>query len=163
MSCVISCRIQTADFSLEAEYQALQRQDCGAVVLFCGLVRDQFQPDNNQNNQSDPLQALELEHYPGMTERSINTIAEQAAQRFDVRAISIIHRVGILPVAAQIVLVGVAAPHRKDAFLACELLMDYLKNDVPLWKKAHFRQSAAWVAAKVSDKTALQRWEQPNL
>lgn len=167
MMTAINCRIQTEDFALAEEYQALVRQDCGAVVLFSGLVRDQFRPDSVSSNSIDPnnidqLQALELEHYPGMTERSISTIAEQAARRFDLRAVSIIHRVGILPVGEQIVLVGIAAPHRLDAFAACEMLMDYLKNEVPLWKKAHFRQSAEWVEAKASDKNALQRWEQPK-
>lgn len=160
MTCTINCRIQTDDFALDDEYQRLLRSDCGAVVLFSGLVRDQFKPDSAPQQQLDQLQALELEHYPGMTERSIIAIAEQAAQRFDLRAVTIIHRVGVLAVGAQIVMVGIAAPHRRDAFAACEMLMDYLKNEVPLWKKAHFRQSAAWVEAKASDQAALLRWEQ---
>lgn len=157
---VLTCRIQQEDFNLDQEYQALLRRDCGAVVLFSGLVRDQFQPDHAALQQPDPLQALELEHYPGMTERSMMTMAEQAARRFDLRAVTIIHRVGVLAIGAQIVLVGIAAPHRRDAFAACEMLMDYLKNEVPLWKKAHFCQSTAWVEAKESDQAALLRWEQ---
>lgn len=162
MMTLINCRIQVEDFSLTEEYQTLVRQDCGAVVLFSGLVRDQFKPDADNSTNMDRLQALELEHYPGMTERSITTIAEQAARRFDLRAVTIIHRIGVLPVGEQIVLVGIAAPHRRDAFAACEMLMDYLKNEVPLWKKAHFHQSAEWVEAKAADKNALQRWEQPK-
>ncbi len=149
----LTCRIQPEDFQIEQEYQALLQRDCGAVVLFAGLVREQFQPDG-----ADALQALELEHYPGMTERAISAIAAQAAARFDLRAMTVIHRVGRLDTGAQIVLVGVAAPHRHDAFAACELLMDFLKNQVPIWKKAHFLTDAQWLDAKASDQQALQRW-----
>jgi molybdopterin synthase catalytic subunit len=165
MTLSINCRIQTEDFSVTTEYQALQRPDCGAVVIFSGLVREHFAPIaplscENTLAGVDRLLALELEHYPGMTERSIIAIAQQAAARYDLRAVTIIHRIGVLPVHEQIVLVGIASPHRRDAFAACEMLMDYLKNEVPLWKKAHFQQSSAWVEAKASDKTALARWEQ---
>lgn len=158
MAVLINCRVQPEDFALDHEYQALQRQDCGAVVLFCGLVREQFQPQDGAA-LTDTLQALELEHYPGMTEQSIRAIAGQAAERFDLRAITVIHRIGLLPLGAQIVLVGVAAPHRNDAFAACDMLMDYLKNQVPLWKKVHFSTSTAWADAKASDKQALNRWQ----
>lgn len=151
---ILDCRVQADDFSLADEYLQLQRADCGAVVLFSGLVRDQI-PQPAQGS----LVALELEHYPGMTERAIADIAEQAASRFDVRAITVIHRIGLLKTAEQIVLVGVAAPHRAAAFAACELLMDFLKNQVPIWKKAHFTEGSEWVAAKESDQIALQRWE----
>ena len=151
------CRIQHDDFSLEQEYQALLRPDCGAVVLFSGLVREQFQSDT-----TDSLQALELEHYPGMTERAIAAIAEQAATRFNLRAITVVHRVGLLSTSDQIVFVGVASPHRADAFAACELMMDFLKNQVPIWKKAHFHNQAKWVDAKASDQAAAARWEQDN-
>ncbi len=162
MAVLINCRVQPEDFALDHEYQALQRQDCGAVVLFCGLVREQFQPQDGPLDiplSGDTLQALELEHYPGMTEQSIRVIAGQAAARFDLRAITVVHRIGLLPLGAQIVLVGVAAPHRNDAFAACDMLMDYLKNQVPLWKKVHFSTSAAWTDAKASDKQALSRWQ----
>lgn len=158
MAVLINCRVQPEDFALDHEYQALQRQDCGAVVLFCGLVREQFQPQDGAA-LTDTLQALELEHYPGMTEQSIRVIAGQAAARFDLRAITVVHRIGLLPLGAQIVLVGVAAPHRNDAFAACDMLMDYLKNQVPLWKKVHFSTSTAWADAKASDKQALNRWQ----
>lgn len=151
----LCCRIQAEDFVLADEYQQLQRADCGAVVLFSGLVRDQL-PEPAQG----ALLALELEHYPGMTERAITEIAHQAASRFDVRAITVIHRIGLLKTAEQIVLVGVAAPHRAAAFAACELLMDFLKHQVPIWKKAHYAHSSEWVAAKASDQAALQRWDE---
>lgn len=157
MAVLINCRVQPEDFALDHEYQALQRQDCGAVVLFCGLVREQFQPQDGPQ-RTDTLQALELEHYPGMTEHSIRAIAGKAAERFDLRAITVVHRIGLLPLGAQIVLVGVAAPHRSDAFAACDMLMDYLKNQVPLWKKVHFSTSTAWADAKASDKQAMSRW-----
>ncbi len=156
MTLSLNCRIQHEDFSCTDEYLALQHPDCGAVVMFSGLVREQFQ---TESGKPDSLQALEIEHYPAMTEQSIVAMANQAAARFNLRAITIIHRIGILPVTAQIVLVGIAAPHRRDAFAACEMLMDYLKNDVPLWKKAHFQHSSAWVEAKASDKSALDRWQ----
>ena len=158
MTATINCRVQPEDFVVDQEYQALQRQDCGAVVLFCGLVREQFQPQQGAS-LTDTLQALELEHYPGMTEQSIRAIAGQAAARFDLRAITVVHRVGLIPLGAQIVLVVVAAPHRSDAFAACDMLMDYLKNQVPLWKKVHFSTSTAWADAKASDKQALNRWQ----
>jgi len=160
MTVVINCRVQPEDFVVEQEYQALQRPDCGAVVLFCGLVREQFQPQD-MPQLTDTLQALELEHYPGMTEQSIRAIAVDAAARFDLRAVTVIHRIGLLPLGAQIVLVGVAAPHRSDAFAACDMLMDYLKNQVPLWKKVHFLTSASWADAKASDQQALARWQTP--
>ncbi|TXH95198.1 MAG: molybdenum cofactor biosynthesis protein MoaE [Rheinheimera sp.] len=162
MTVVINCRVQPEDFVVDQEYQALRRQDCGAVVLFCGLVREQFQPlerSQGMPQPTDTLQALELEHYPDMTEHSIRAIAGQAAKRFDLRAITVVHRIGLLPLGAQIVLVGVAAPHRSDAFAACDMLMDYLKNQVPLWKKVHFSTSTSWADAKASDKQALARWQ----
>lgn len=149
-----NCRIQQEDFVLADEYHRLQRRDCGAVVMFSGLVRDQM---------TDPvtgsLVALELEHYPGMTEKAIAAIASEATKRFGVHAITVIHRVGLLKAAEQIVLVGVAAPHRAAAFAACEFLMDFLKNQVPIWKKAHFERHQEWVEAKNADQLAMQRWQ----
>lgn len=153
MACRIECRVQTDDFVVADEYQKLQQRQCGAVVFFVGLVRDHLPSDG-----ADPVQALELEHYPGMTERSMQQIAQQAAQRFDIEAMTVIHRVGLLPVSAQIVLVAVASAHRAAAFAACEMMMDYLKNFVPIWKKVHTQQHASWAQAKSSDQQALQRW-----
>lgn len=148
------CRVQTEDFDLADEYQRLLRRDCGAVVVFVGLVRDHLPSDG-----AEPVLALELEHYPGMTENSIKSIAQQAAERFDIRAMTVIHRVGLLQVSEQIVLVAVAASHRAAAFSACEMMMDYLKNYVPIWKKVHTQHQAQWAEAKSSDQQALLRWQ----
>lgn len=151
-SCV--CRVQTEDFDLTDEYQRLVRRDCGAVVTFVGLVRDHMPSDG-----AEPVLALELEHYPGMTENSIQNIAQQAATRFDIQAMTVVHRVGLLKVSEQIVLVAVAATHRAAAFSACEMMMDYLKNYVPIWKKIHTQHHSEWAEAKNSDQQALQRWQ----
>lgn len=151
-SCI--CRVQTEDFDVAAEYQRLVRRDCGAVVIFVGLVRDHLPSDG-----AEPVLALELEHYPGMTENSIKNIAQQAAARFDIQAMTVIHRVGLLQVSAQIVLVAVAAAHRAAAFAASEMMMDYLKNYVPIWKKIHTQHHAEWAEAKSADQLALLRWQ----
>lgn len=147
------CRVQNEDFVVADEYRQLQQRDCGAVVIFAGLVRDQL-----ESTDSSSVIALELEHYPGMTETSIVRIAEQAAERFDIRAMTIIHRVGLLRVSEQIVFVGAASPHRSSAFAACEMVMDYLKNYVPIWKKLHTNSHSEWVEAKSSDQAAMCRW-----
>jgi len=101
---------------------------------------------------------MELEHYPGMTERAIEAMIEEARRRFDIRAARVIHRVGSLQPSEQIVLVAVACAHRGQAFQACEFLMDYLKTQAPFWKKEHGPQGAHWVDARVSDDAALERW-----
>ena len=125
----IAIFVQSQDFNLDQVYNQLRshKPSPGAIVTFTGLVRD-F--DNNQE-----VTALELEHYPGMTEKALQKIAEQAAERWALQAITIIHRVGRLYGSDQIVLVAVASGHRKESFLACEFIMDYLKNDAPFWKK----------------------------
>lgn len=153
-NCQFNCIVQFDDFDIATEYAKLQlTPHCGAVVLFSGLVRQQY---------DDCLQGLELEHYPGMTELAMQKIAKQASIKFEIGAITVIHRVGILLPHDQIVLVGVAAPHRKDAFGACEFMMDFLKNEVPIWKKSHFYQQgasqSAWVESKQSDVNAKDRW-----
>jgi len=152
MGCDIQVRVQTEDFSVADEYAAIAAQPgCGAVVFFTGLVRQQF---------DGALTGLELEHYPGMTEQAIQRIADQAAERFGIAALTVIHRVGLLAPQAQIVLVAAASAHRQAAFDACQFLMDYLKNQVPLWKKIHLQQSQSqWVDAKESDALAMQRWQ----
>jgi molybdopterin synthase catalytic subunit len=153
-SCQFNCVVQVDDFDVATEYVKLQQTaHCGAVVLFSGLVRQQF---------DGCLEGLELEHYPGMTEQAMLKIAKQASHRFEINAITAIHRVGILLPHDQIVLVGVAAPHRKDAFAACEFMMDFLKSEVPIWKKSHYYQHGAsqsvWVESKQSDVDAKDRW-----
>lgn len=120
----------------------------GAIVTFTGLVRD----------DGGAMQALELEHYPGMTERAMTEIAEQAAQRFDLSDVTVIHRYGRMPVGETIMMVATAARHRKAAFEAAEFLMDYLKSRAPFWKKEIGPMGESWVAAKQADEDALKRW-----
>ena len=146
--------IQTADFDVSAEVAALRAQDdqIGAVVSFIGTVREWL--DNPQGQPS----ALELEHYPGMTESSIEAMIDEACRRFDLRAVRVIHRVGLLPVGSQIVLVVTASGHRGQAFSGCEFLMDWLKTQAPFWKKEISAEGKRWVEAKASDDEALARW-----
>ncbi|WP_296299736.1 molybdopterin synthase catalytic subunit MoaE [Rheinheimera sp.] len=144
-------RVQHADFSLQDVYQQLAATPyCGAVVTFVGLVRD---------HPELQLQALELEHYPGMTEKALLQIATEAAQRFDLKAVTVIHRIGVLAPQQQIVLVGVASAHRGSAFAGAEFIMDYLKTKAPLWKKQHDANGTAWVEAKASDQAQQQKWQ----
>ena len=144
--------IQTADFDLSAEVAALRVADpgVGAVAAFVGCVRDR--------NDGSGVRAMELEHYPGMTEKSIESMIAAARERFDIRGVRVIHRVGLLPPTDQIVLVAVSSAHRGAAFQACEFLMDYLKTQAPFWKKEQTPQGARWVDARVSDDAALARW-----
>ena len=144
--------IQTSDFDLGAEVAALRAADggVGAVVSFVGTVRDRNGPQG--------VSAMELEHYPGMTERSIEAMIDSAFGRFDIRAARVVHRVGPLQPLEQIVLVAVSSAHRGQAFQACEFLMDYLKTQAPFWKKETTPEGALWVDARVSDDQALERW-----
>lgn len=144
--------IQTADFDLGAEVAALRADDpgVGAVCAFVGTVRDR--------NEGATVAAMELEHYPGMTERAIDAMIDEAARRFDIRGVRVIHRVGPLRPQDQIVLVAVTSAHRGEAFQACEFLMDYLKTQAPFWKKEQTPEGARWVDARVSDDAALARW-----
>lgn len=144
--------IQQADFDLSAEVAALRVADgqVGAVATFVGTVRDR--------NDGAGVSAMELEHYPGMTERAIDAMVTEAHRRFDIRGVRVIHRVGALRQGDQIVLVAVSAAHRRDAFQACEFLMDYLKTQAPFWKKEQTSEGARWVDARVSDDAALARW-----
>jgi molybdopterin synthase catalytic subunit len=145
-------RIQTEDFDLGAETQALRAGDggIGAVVAFVGTVRD--------SSHGQQVSAMELEHYPGMTEAAIEAMIDAAQARFDIRAARVIHRVGPLLGCDQIVLVLVASAHRGQAFEACEFLMDYLKTQAPFWKKETTPAGAHWVDARDSDDAALARW-----
>jgi len=148
--------IQTQDFDLAAEVAALREGDggVGAVVSFVGTVRDR--------SEGRGVSAMELEHYPGMTERAIEDMVATAGQRFDIRGVRVIHRVGLLQAGDQIVLVAVTSSHRGQAFQACEFLMDYLKTQAPFWKKEHTSEGARWVDARVADDEALSRWGIPS-
>ena len=144
--------IQQADFDVSKVVDALRAGDAavGAVASFIGTVRDR--------NDGSGVSAMELEHYPGMTERAIEAMIDIAMQRFDIRAAHVIHRVGVLKPLDQIVLVAVTSGHRGQAFQACEFLMDYLKTQAPFWKKETTPEGERWVDARISDDAALQRW-----
>jgi len=144
--------IQTADFDLSTEVALLRLQDkgIGAVCSFIGTVRDR--------NDGQSVSAMELEHYPGMTEKAIEAMIDEAFKRFDILGARVIHRVGPLKPLDQIVLVIVSSAHRGQSFQACEFLMDYLKTQAPFWKKEQTPEGARWVDARVSDDAALARW-----
>lgn len=146
--------IQTADFDLSAEVAALRAQDprVGAVCSFIGTVRDRTA------GEPGSIASMELEHYPGMTEKSIEAMIDAAQQRFDIFGARVIHRVGLLAPLDQIVLVAVTSAHRGESFQACEFLMDYLKTQAPFWKKEQTPTGARWVDARVSDDVALAKW-----
>lgn len=142
--------VQSAPFDLGAELAGFGagRSDVGAVVSFTGVVRD----------DSGAMEALELEHYPGMTQRAIAQIVDQAVTRWDLADVIVIHRHGRLGIGEQIMMVATAARHRAAAFESAEFLMDYLKSRAPFWKKEHGRDGTSWVAAKDADEDALKRW-----
>ena len=140
-------RIQAADFDAAAELAAL-RPGAGAVASFTGLVRGEA-----------GLTALTIEHYRAMTQKQIARIADEAASRWPLTGITVIHRIGRLEPGAQIVLVAVAATHRGEAFAACEFLMDYLKTEAPFWKQEEFGAVTHWVEARSSDEAAAARWK----
>jgi molybdopterin synthase catalytic subunit len=144
--------IQTEDFDVSQELAALRVGDAriGAVCSFLGTVRER--------NDGSTVASMELEHYPGMTEKSISAMMDEAKKRFDIYAARVIHRVGLLHPEDQIVWVAVTSAHRGESFKACEFLMDYLKTQAPFWKKEVTPEGARWVDARVSDDQALARW-----
>lgn len=146
-------RIQTQDFDLSQEVKQLRAGDprVGAVATFVGTVRD-------RNDGSD-VTAMTLEHYPGMTEKSLEEIIQKAKARWDIFDVLIIHRVGPLNIEDQIVLTAVTSAHRGEAFAACEYVMDYLKTLAPFWKKEDTPEGARWVDARLSDDEALKKWQ----
>jgi molybdopterin synthase catalytic subunit len=146
--------IQTADFDLSTEVQALRAQDprVGAVCSFVGTVRDRTA------GTPGSISSMELEHYPGMTEKSIEAMIDAAHARFDIFGARVIHRVGLLQPLDQIVMVAVTSAHRGESFQACEFLMDYLKTQAPFWKKEQTPDGARWVDARVADDAALAKW-----
>ncbi|MEO6321613.1 MAG: molybdopterin synthase catalytic subunit MoaE [Polaromonas sp.] len=144
--------ITPEDFNLAEEVDALRKNDkrVGAICTFTGTVRDR--------NDGLSVSSMELEHYPGMTEKAIEAMIDEAIARFDIFDARVIHRVGLLQPLDQVVMVAVTSAHRGDSFRACEFLMDYLKTQAPFWKKEETPDGARWVDARVSDDSALARW-----
>ena len=149
-----SVRVQTEDFDVSAEMLSLRKRNpkIGAVASFIGVVRDL--------NDGDSVSTLTLEHYPGMTEKSLEAIVQQAKERWDIYDALIVHRVGKMRPLDQIVLVIVTSAHRGESFQACEFLMDFLKTRAPFWKKEVTPEGERWVDARSSDDVAANRWEQ---
>jgi molybdopterin synthase catalytic subunit len=145
----ISVQQEAFDLGAVSAEFAGGHKDMGAIVTFTGIVRDL--PD-------DPLQAMEIEHYPGMTETALRSMAEQAIERFSLGDALVIHRYGTLVPGEMIMMVATAARHRKDAFEAAEFLMDYLKSRAPFWKREITKSGSEWVASKDEDEDALARW-----
>ncbi len=148
----MTIRISEADFDLTHEVTLLRAShpQVGAVVAFVGTVREM--------SDGRAVSSMTLEHYPGMTESSIQTIIDQASVRWALSATRVIHRVGVLQPQEQIVLVAVACAHRAEAFSACEFIMDYLKTQAPFWKKEQTPEGSRWVDARITDDTALAKW-----
>jgi len=153
--------VQHEDFSVDSLFEQLKNEagsNAGAISTFTGLVREFDQPKQAR------LTALSLEHYPGMTEKALAEIADQAKHQFSLSAIVIVHRVGKLSVGERIVYVGTASGHRKSAFDGCQFIMDFLKNDAPFWKK-EFRDDGSenWIEQKQSDRDATKKWQKKPL
>jgi len=146
-------RVQAADFDVGRELDSLThgRADVGGLASFVGLVRDA--------NDGQPIRAMTLEHYPGMTEKALEDICAQAHARWDLIDTLVIHRVGALVPGDRIVLVGVASAHRGEAFEACEFIMDFLKTRAPFWKREDTPAGSRWVEARSSDDVAAGRWK----
>ena len=149
----MNIRIQEKDFDISTEIAALRKGDprVGAVVCFLGTVRDM--------NEGSQVKELTLEHYSGMTEKALQDILDQAQSRWDIYESLVIHRIGPLLPEDQIVLVAVTSAHRREAFAACEFIMDYLKTAAPFWKKEDASDGARWVDARVNDEAAMARWK----
>ncbi len=153
----MSISIQTADFDLGAELATLraERAQVGALVSFDGLVRD--------FSDSAKIDNIYLEHYPGMSEKALEQIIEDASRRWQLLGARVIHRVGELRPGDQIVLVATASSHRADAFAACEFIIDYLKTSAPFWKREQTEQGARWLETRESDLQRSARWEHPGV
>lgn len=145
--------IQTEDFNHAHEYETLRKNadSDGAIVTFTGLVRD----FNNDNSVS----SIQIEHYPGMTEKSLMQICTHARRRWKLGQMRIIHRVGVIAATEQIVFVGVSSKHRQDAFDACQFIMDFLKTQAPIWKQEGTQSGMKWINAKQSDQQATKKWD----
>ena len=150
----MAVRVQTGDFDISREIALLRKDNpgIGAIASFIGVVRDL--------NEGDRVTGMTLEHYPGMTEKSVEDIITQARARWQVMDALVIHRIGALKPLDQIVLVVVSSAHRGDAFAACEFIMDFLKTRAPFWKKEQTGSGARWVDARAADDVAAERWQQ---
>lgn len=158
MTTRISVHVGPEVFDPTEEYQKLEQgqpqaagRNLGAICTFVGLVRE--------TGDRPDIKGLILEHYPGMTEKAIAAIAEEAGRRWTLEAIHVVHRIGTLSLGERIVFVGVSSSHRQDAYAACEFVMDYLKARAPFWKKEWSENGAQWVEQKESDRKRAQRWE----
>ena len=152
----VEIRVEAADFDLGAEWAAQRERvggQAGAMAAFVGVVRDRF--------EGEPVRALELEHYPGMTERSIERIVAQGSERWPLLDVVVVHRIGRLSPEDQIVLVLVASGHRPAAFAACEFLMDYLKTEAVFWKREVGADDARWVESTDGDRSRRAAWDEP--
>ncbi len=144
--------VRTEDFNVAQELEELKANPkAGAVVMFVGTVRDV--------NEGQQIESMSLEHYPGMTEKSLQKIVEQAFNRWDLIDATVIHRVGELKVSDQIVFIAVSSAHRGEAFDACEFIIDYLKTEAPFWKKEKVNGEGKWVGARESDDKARNQWQ----
>ena len=148
----MAVKVQTEDFDLTTEIAQLRANTpkVGAIVNFVGVVRDL--------NEGEQISEMDLEHYPGMTEKALEDIIAEARSRWDLFDALVIHRVGPLKPLDQIVLVAVTSAHRGEAFAACEFIIDYLKTQAPFWKKEQTPQGSRWVDARVTDDEAMKKW-----
>ena len=151
-NCFISVNIQKDDFDVNTEIQSIGSiKKIGGIANFIGVVRD-------SQNDKDELVSLELEHYPGMTEKAIMSICRDALKRWKINFVSVIHRVGNLKTGDNIVLVITASAHRKESFKSAEFIMDFLKSRAPIWKKEHYKTHSSWVQSKEADELSLKNW-----
>ena len=151
-NCSISVNVQKADFDINSEIKTIKsKKIIGGIANFTGVVR-------NSGEEKEELVSLELEHYPGMTEKAIMLICEDAQKRWNLYSIRVIHRVGRLFAGDNIVLVVTASEHRKEAFKSAEFIMDFLKSRAPIWKKEHYKTHSSWVHSKEVDELTLSDW-----
>ncbi len=151
-NCLISVNIQKDDFDVNAEIQSIRsRKIIGGIINFIGVVRD-------TQKEKEELVSLELEHYPGMTEKAIMSICRDAQKKWEINFVRVIHRVGNLKTGDNIVLVITASAHRKESFKSAEFIMDFLKSRAPIWKKEHYKTHSSWVQSKEADELLLKDW-----
>ena len=151
---VIKVKVQNEDFDISKELKKLQTNETGAIVNFVGIVRGKDEKTNEE------IYSMTLEHYPGMTELEIEDIVKDSTKRWEIEAVTVIHRIGKLFSSDQIVFVGVASKHRQDAFDACNYIMDWLKTKAPFWKTEEGSREKKWVEFNLSDSKATKKWEQ---